>query len=87
MPIKAVGQITGITFNQANFDLDSDITTNSNWGQTDLSFIGSSDFQYFNLVVNGNWLIQDDPLLSIEGSGISQTLTFNFDLGNTIGND
>ncbi|MCZ8120366.1 MAG: PEP-CTERM sorting domain-containing protein [Microcystis sp. LE18-22.4A] len=87
LPIKAVGQITGITFNQANFDLDSDITTNSNWGQTDLSFIGSSDFQYFNLVVNGNWLIQDDPLLSIEGSGISQTLTFNFDLGNTIGND
>jgi len=86
-PVKASAQITGITFNQADFDLDGNIITNSNWGEANLAFIGNSDFQYFNLMVNGNWLIQDDPLLSIEGSGISQTLTFNFDLGNPIGDN
>jgi len=70
-----------LTFEQMDFDLDGEITENSSWGYVTLTFDGSPDVIYFNLVVDSRWVIQNIPVLSTEGEGIKQAQTVAFDLG------
>lgn len=58
----------------------------SDWGSVDLGYLGSGSPQYFNLTVDGVWRVQNMPLLSNEGAGQANSLTFNFSLGNAPGN-
>jgi len=76
-----------LQFYQLDFNLDGNITDDSDWGVAELTFTGSTNILYFNVVVNGSWEVQDVPVLSVEGSGVSQTQRFWFDLGNTVGVD
>lgn len=76
-----------LAFYQLDFDLDGTITTNSDWGEVDLTFTGSTDILYFNLAINGTWQVQNIPVLSIEGSGVSQAMRYCFDLGVAPGTD
>ncbi|MCX6251852.1 MAG: hypothetical protein NTX61_14010 [Bacteroidetes bacterium] len=70
-----------ITLNQLNFNYDDSITTFSDWGAADLTFTGSSDLLYFNLSVDTGWVIENMPVLTLNGVGISQTQRFWFPIG------
>jgi hypothetical protein len=72
-PVFAISE-----FAQIRVTLDGINLLSSDWGSVDLTFIGSTDILYFNLVVNGDWRVQDLPILSTEGAGEVQTQTVNF---------
>jgi hypothetical protein len=73
--------VAGVTFGQINFYLDGVSTLNSDWGDAHVGFYGSAYIQYLNLISNGNWTIQNLPVLSVEGEGMPQTQDFWFPLG------
>jgi len=76
--------LTGVDFAQIDYNQGQDSLANSNWGSATATFTGESGFQYFNLVVNGSWQVRNVPVFSLAGPG-SQSMLFNFDLGNTPG--
>jgi hypothetical protein len=76
-----------LEFYQMSFDLDGVNTYETDWGTVHLTFTGSDDILYFNLTVNGSWQVQDVPVLTLHGTGLSQTQVFWFDLGNAVGED
>jgi hypothetical protein len=73
--------LTRLVFSQADVTLDGVTVVNSSWGSVDVTFTGSSTIQYFNLSVNDAWQVQNLPIVSTEGSGVTQTQTVNFPLG------
>jgi len=76
-----------LTFNQQNFDLGGVVTTDSDWGSVDLTFTGDPEILYFNLAVNGTWQVENIPVVSNQGVGVPQTMTYSFDLGVPPGTD
>lgn len=70
-----------LEFEQIDFDLDGNITTNSSWGSMVLTYDGALDILYFSLAVDSRWVIQNIPVLSHEGEGVTQSITLTFDLG------
>ena len=70
-----------LRFKQIDFQIEGTSIPNSSWGDCFLTFTGSEDVMYFNLKVNGNWVVQDVPVPSGAGVGNRQTVGFNFDLG------
>jgi hypothetical protein len=83
----AQGGIISVSFSQIDFQQGVDSVVDSDWGSVALEYDGSSDFLYFNLVVNDSWQVQDIPVWSLNGSSGTQAMTFNFSLGNTAGTD
>lgn len=81
----------GLVFEQSSINLYGPAASlvlsqpQSDWGSVDLTYLGVSSLQYFNLTVDGIWRVQNMPLLSNQGVGVDNTLTFNFSLGNTPG--
>src|SRR5438094_861317 len=84
-PVSVDGALLGLDLHQASFDLGDQSQPFSDWGEASVTFEGKSNFQYFNLVRDGNWVIENAPIVSIEGPGLSQSLSINFNLGNTPG--
>jgi hypothetical protein len=74
-------------FEQLNWFGTTTSTPDSSWGRVQIDYTGLSDVGYFNLNVNGNWVVQNLSVGSIYGSGINQTFTTMFDLGVSDGND
>lgn len=70
-----------VNFSQIDFYLDGVPTLNSDWGSVNFTFTGQDPIMYFNLAVNGTWQVQNIPVLSIEGEGVNQSISFAFDLG------
>ena len=70
-----------VNFNQLDFYLDGVPTLNSDWGSVDFTFTGQEPIMYFNLAAHGSWQVQNMPVLSIEGGGVDQSISFAFDLG------
>ncbi len=68
------------TFYQLNFIFGADTITNSEWGAVDITFTGTSSYQYINLSVDTAWAIQNIPVISIQGPAVSQTQRFWFPL-------
>ena len=68
-----------------DFNLSGTIYTDTEWGSVDFTFTGQEPIMYFNLTVNGTWQVQNIPVLSIEGVGVEQTMTYYFDLGTARG--
>lgn len=62
-------------------------TVDSSWGRLTLDYLGSSDVQYLNLNLNGNWVVENLSLGSLMGSGVMQTGSSMFDLGVPHGTD
>jgi hypothetical protein len=50
----------------------------SDWGQVELTFTGRTEILYFNLDVDNQRVIQNMPVTSLEGTGVTQTIHFNF---------
>lgn len=76
-----------LVFEQIDLNLDGNIVTNSDWGSVVLTHDGSSQILYFNLAVNSVWVIQNVPIMSFRGPGVSQEVTLWFDLGVPTGTD
>ena len=74
-----------VEFRQIDFTLDDGAHRNSAWGNAQLSYLGDDAVLYFNLVVDGRWVVVNFPVLSPEGTGVRQTLDFHFDLGSVEG--
>jgi hypothetical protein len=82
---KARGQIQGLTIDQLSFAQGANSLSNSNWGQADLTFASPSSTEFFNLVVNGSWQVQNIPVMNLSGTSGSQALSFDFSLANSPG--
>jgi hypothetical protein len=76
-----------IDFYQMDFNLDGTIYQDTDWGSVDFTFTGEESIMYFNLAVNGDWQVQNIPVLSGRGVGVEQTMTYYFDLGTERGTD
>ena len=83
----ALGTITNLTFSQTNFNQGAWSVAESEWGLLDADFTGASGLQYLNLVVDGQWVVRNAPLISSEGVGVTHQAGLNFDLGNARGTD
>jgi hypothetical protein len=68
-------------FYQLTTNIDGLLVEHSGWGMVDVTFMGSPDVLYFNLVRQGEWIIQNMPVLSSQGFDSMQTQSFQFDLG------
>ena len=76
-----------IILNQIDYTLDSTTQLDSVFGSVDLTYTPGSTPQYFNLTVEGEWVIQNVPLLPLEGVGVETTVTMGFPLDTTDGTD
>ena len=52
-----------LDFSQLDFDLDDVVVPNSEWGWVAITYSGSPNVQYFNLVVDESWVIQNVPTI------------------------
>jgi len=53
----------------------------SGWGRAELTHNGALPVQYFNLSVNGVWVVQNVPVLRRFGADAEQTVNFKIPLG------
>jgi hypothetical protein len=65
---------------QFDFELDGTSTTLTEWSSVDLYYTGQSAPLYFNLNYEGQWVLQNIPVLSREGA-VPQFQTFSFHNG------
>jgi hypothetical protein len=72
-------------FSQLDYVFESGSVINSQWARLDLTYMGSSKIKYFNLNVNNSWRIQNIPLPSFAGAGVTQTFPISFPITDTIG--
>lgn len=77
--------VLDLQFYQMDFNFDGTVYEDTDWGAVDLFFVGQEPIMYFNLAVNGEWQIQNIPVLSAQGVDVDQTMTYYFDLGNEVG--
>jgi hypothetical protein len=81
MPSTVSAQVS-LDFYQMDFRFDgTTYYNNTEWGKVDFTFVGQVPIMYFNLAVNGSWQIQNIPVLSDNGVGVIQTMTYYFNLG------
>lgn len=83
----SVARAESLVFSQLDFNLDEKLYQDTEWGSVDFTFTGQGPIMYFNLAVNGSWQVQNIPVLSVDGEGVEQTMTFDFDLGSERGTD
>jgi len=76
-----------LQFCQMDFNLDGTVYEDTDWGSVDLLYVGQEPIMYFNLAVNGEWQIQNIPVLSAQGVDVDQYMTYYFDLGNEVGEE
>ena len=73
--------LPNLTFRQMNQNLDGFPHTFSDWGQVELNFTGRTEVLYFNLDVDNQRVIQNVPVTSLEGTGVTQKIYFNIPIG------
>ena len=78
---------TVLSFEQLDWQDTVSQTPDSAWGMVTLDFTGYSGIRYFNLNVNGNWVVRNMGVDNLYGEGASQRVRTTFDLGVTDGTD
>ncbi|MGH2374329.1 MAG: hypothetical protein ACRDIC_12805 [bacterium] len=79
---QSPGSLLASTFSQLDFMLDDRaVVKDSDWGSLNMTILGSPDIVYLNLSANGNWVLQNIPVVSIEGPGVNQSMFSYFFLG------
>ena len=71
---------TSVSFSQLSFNFDDYIYEDTDWGAVDFTFTGQDEIWYFNLNIGGSWQVRNIPVLSLQGSGVEQTMTYYIDL-------
>jgi hypothetical protein len=77
----ALAGLVGIDIAQISFLQGADTVLNSDWGSASITYTPSTSFQFFNLVVNGSWQVQNVPVASLSTLNSTQSMTFDFNLG------
>lgn len=81
----------GITIEQVDYSIynspEDQSMDNSAHGSVTVGYIGNDPPPYFNLIVNGDWVVENILLLPHAGTGVAQSLTIGFDLGVPDGTD
>ncbi len=70
-----------LTFYQIDYTLDEDVQVDSELGHVAIEYTGKAEPEYFNLNVNDEWVIENVPILPVEGVGELQTVYLDFPLG------
>jgi hypothetical protein len=70
-----------LAFDQLNWEGLASSTPDSSWGRVRFDFLGYSDTMYFNLNVDGQWVVQNMGIVSLYGTGVNQSVSTTFDLG------
>lgn len=70
-----------LVFSQLDINENGNVTLDSSWGSVEVEYNGSDEILYFNLVVNGAYVVKNVPFLSPEGAGVAQGATVRFNLG------
>lgn len=84
-----LGRSPALAFSQIDFELDDGYRPNSDWGAVDLTYVGTTNVQYFNLSVNGTWQVLNIPVAGPNYPGVAQVVTLSFrlsDYGVPVGN-
>ena len=76
-----------LTFEQLNLIGIETTTDDSSVGQVTIQFTGYAEIRYFNLNVDGRWVVQNMSIASLLGQGVSQSVATMFDLGVSNGTD
>ena len=87
IPILGKAQINELKFEQLNWIGLTSSTPNSTWGRVTINYTGFPSRQFFNLNVNGEWVVQNMAIDSIFGMNVNQTVATFFDLGIEDGTD
>ncbi|MCC7205372.1 MAG: hypothetical protein IT441_09860, partial [Phycisphaeraceae bacterium] len=82
---KISASVLSTSFLQTNFNQGASSVADSEWGLLDLEFSGTGGLQFVNLVVDGQWVIRNSPLISSEGLGMPHQAGLIFNLGNDRG--
>jgi hypothetical protein len=77
--------LVGIDFAQVNFNGSNFGQDNSRWGTATVHFDNVITPEYFNLSVNGQWVVRNSPVAPTAGPGLPDSVMTNFDLGNLVG--
>ena len=70
-----------LDFHQVDWDGLGIVQNDSSWGYVELDFLGTTNEQYLNVNVDGNWAVQNIPVISFAGDAVQQKQATFFDLG------
>lgn len=74
--------VPGIIIQQMDYSCNGEAPIiNSSFGNVRVNYEGLPSPQFFNLNVEGEWVIQNVPLLPIQGFGVFNSVNISFDLG------
>ncbi|MCB1187189.1 hypothetical protein KDL29_08500 [bacterium] len=79
VPYEQIPDFT-LQFFQVDHEIDNDVQDNSDFGQVAVEFTGRDHPRYFNLNVDGTWVLQNIPVIPFAGVGVKQTVTFSYPL-------
>lgn len=77
----------GVVIQQIDYTLDDHVVKDSAYGSAKVNYFGTPDVQYFNLNVDGVWVIRNIPLYPFMGEGVYHSVYMTFDLGVPDGTD
>mgnify|MGYP001324480031 CR=1 FL=1 len=87
-PAGALAQVVypfEVEFSQLDIEYDGVLYTTTPYGSAAVSWYGHHDPLYFNLTVNGEWVVQNLPLLSPDGDGVLHTMHVTFSIAEALG--
>lgn len=76
-------QAQTVQYHQLSFYNGGPFYSDSDWGAADVTFMGTSEVLYFNLTVGTNWVVENMPILSVQGNNVTQTQRIWFDIGDS----
>lgn len=76
-----------LSFEQLDWQGIFTSTADSEWCRVTIGFTGTATTRYFNLNVDGVWVVQNMGIDSLYGAGLSQQVSTTFDLGVSAGTD
>ena len=85
--IGSPGRAATVSFDQLNWFGLTTSTPDSSWGKVSLDYTGDPANRFFNLNVDGRWVVQNMVLASPFGAGVPQEVSTYFDLNVSHGTD
>ncbi len=87
-PVTVVTGLPGwIVIQQIDYSFEDVTVTDSAFGNVRVNFMHDPAVKYFNLTVEGGWVIQNMPLVSWMGPGFIHSVNLSFDLNVPDGTD
>lgn len=77
----SLGSADSLDVWQTSWTLGETVTNDTEYGYAELHYTGSSSLQFFNMVLNGEWVVRNEPIVSENGFGIAHDVFMPFNLG------